>query len=282
MIIAVTGGKGGTGKSTVATGLAHVLSKSHKVLLVDADVGCPDDHLLLSAKLKREKEVTTFVPEIHKDKCIKCGQCAKACRESAIVFVEGKYPFLVPDQCIGCKACMYSCPVGAITERREAVGGIYTGGNHGIKLVTGELLSGKKDSSILVAELLEYVHSIQKNYDIVIIDTAAGTSCEVVRALMESDLALAVTEPTPFGAHDLRVILDLVEKLKVPAQVVLNKAGVAPGDGIREIADKHKTKVVAEVPYSKGFQESYSRGEPLKGKMFDELAEKLLNSGGAR
>lgn len=273
MIISVTGGKGGTGKSTIATGLAYSLSKKYKTLLVDADVGCPDDHLLLSIKLKREKEVTTFVPEINKEKCIKCGKCSEVCKESALVFVKGNYPVLIRDQCVGCKACMYSCPVGAITETREVVGGIYTGERHGIRLVTGELVAGRKDSSILMAELLNYVHLIQKDYDVVIIDTAAGTSCEVIRALMESELALTVTEPTPFGAHDLRVILELARELGTPAKVVLNKSGIASDEETIRIAEEFNTSVVGKIPYDKSFQESYSKGEPVKSSELDKLAQ---------
>lgn len=271
MIISVTGGKGGTGKSTIATGLAFSLSKEYEVILVDADVSCPSDHLLLSIKLKKKRKITMFVPKITKEKCIKCGKCNKVCKVSALIFVKENYPVLVPNQCIGCKACIYSCPVGAITENKEPIGWIYTGERYGIKLVTGELLPGRKESSILVAELLNY--ALQKSYDILIIDTAAGTSCTVIRALIESKLALAVTEPTPFGAHDLRAILELARKIGTPAKVVLNKLGIASDEEIIKITKEFGTELVGKIPYSKSIQENYSRGVPVRIPELDELAK---------
>jgi len=121
MIIAVTGGKGGTGKSTVATSLAVEFAKNKKTMLVDADAECPNDYLLISAKLKKYSSVLQSIPKFDLKKCNKCGICAKACNKGAIVFVEEKYPAFVKDVCIGCMACKNVCPTGAITEIKKEI-----------------------------------------------------------------------------------------------------------------------------------------------------------------
>src|SRR4030042_1934019 len=135
MKIAVTGGKGGTGKSMVATSLSVMYSKTKKTMLVDADAECPNDHLMLSAKLKRYSYVYQTIPKWDFKKCTKCGKCASICKQNAIVFVKDKYPAFVKDVCIGCKACIVACPAHAITETKKEIGTIYTGRNYGVNLV---------------------------------------------------------------------------------------------------------------------------------------------------
>jgi MinD superfamily P-loop ATPase len=114
MKIAVTGGKGGTGKSTIATALAIELSQKGRVLLVDADVDCPNDHLILNIEREKVRDIFQPIPKINKKKCKKCGKCSEVCRENAIFQIKGEYPLVISDQCIGCSACMIACPFGAI------------------------------------------------------------------------------------------------------------------------------------------------------------------------
>ncbi len=266
MRIAITGGKGGTGKSMIATALAVELAKKSKVLLVDADVDCPNDHLILSIKRKKVKDIYQTKPVWDLKKCIKCGKCSEACRENAIVFVKGKFPIFVPDLCIGCNACRIVCPTKAIGKGKQQIGVIYSGNNHGVDLITGEMAIGYEEAGPIVNALKEYVDGIKKKYDYVLFDTAAGAHCNVISALIGCDKAIGVTEPTPLGQYDLGLILHLANTLKIPINVVLNKAGIGNKKLIEDIAKKYKTSIIAEVPYKKEIIESYSKGIPIKEK----------------
>jgi MinD superfamily P-loop ATPase len=276
MKVAITGGKGGTGKSTVATGIAVELAKGNrKVLLVDADVDCPDDHLLLSIRMEKKSQVEKFVPKVDREKCIQCGKCSQACRQNAMVFVKGEYPILVPEQCIGCKACMFACPANAIKESKEEVGTIYSGTGNGIDLVTGELLPGSRESALVVTSMKRFVGEIEKDYDFIITDTSAGTHCPVILSLRGSDLAIAVTEPTPLGTHDLGLILELMKEMQVPGKAVLNKAGMGDDGEVMRILDRYDVDLIATIPYQRKFQEMYSRGKPVRSEGIDRLVSFL-------
>ncbi|MBN2042410.1 MAG: ATP-binding protein [Candidatus Aenigmarchaeota archaeon] len=273
MKIAVTGGKGGTGKSTVATSLAFELSKRGKVLLVDADVDCPNDHLLLSIKRDKVKDVYQEIPKWDFFKCSKSGKCSEVCKMKAVVFVKGRYPVFIPEQCSGCGACMIACPGKAIGKTRKNIGIIYSGSGNGIDLVTGELIPGEMISDFVVDDLKEYFTEREKDYDYVIVDTAAGTHCGVINSITGCDIAIAVTEPTPLGAHDLGLMLDLLKIIGVTGKVVLNRSDIGDCKLIEEMAKKQGTEIISRIPYSKSIMESYSRGEPVKDSRIKELAE---------
>jgi MinD superfamily P-loop ATPase len=275
MKIAVTGGKGGTGKSTVATSLAVELGKRKKVMLFDADVDCPNDYTILSIDRKRIKIVKQMIPRWDLKKCKKCGSCSEVCRYNAIVQIKGKYPIFVPDQCNGCGACIIACPVKAIGRSSKKIGNLYEGSNMGIDMIMGELLQGQPLSEFVVSEAKGIVESREKDYDFIITDTSAGTHCDVISALLGNDLALAVTEPTPLGAHDLELILKLLHILKIPGKIVLNKSDVGNPKLIERVAKKFKTGIVAEIPYSKSILECYSKGIPIKDRNIEEIAEWL-------
>ena len=274
---AVTGGKGGTGKSMVSVALAYALSKKFKVLLVDLDVDCPDDHLLMNATLKKIKDVTHFVPILDKRKCKKCGVCAKACPENAVVFVEGHYPIFIRDQCIGCKACMYSCPLGAIKEGSEIIGSIQQAKiNINLNLITGMMKPGYEESSHIVNAVKDYIKDIQKNYDFVVFDTAAGTHCNVISALLDADLALVVTEPTPFGKHDANVMLKLLKKLGIKYYVIVNRHGIGNTNAIVKLAARFKSKILSYIPYSRDIARLYSLGRPVEHESINKIVNKLV------
>ncbi len=274
MRIAITGGKGGTGKSTIATALAVELAKLKKVLLLDADTDCPNDHLLLSIKRKKEQDIYQMIPKWDFKKCIKCGRCAQVCREKAIVFVKNKYPIFVPDLCTGCSACLLACPTKAISKEKQIIGTIYSGQGHGIDLLTAEMRIGYEEASPIVNALKKFAQKQEKNndYDYILVDTAAGAHCNVISALLGTELALAVTEPTPLGAHDLDLILKLCSVLDIPAKIILNRSDVGDKKMIEKIAQKHKTEIIAQLPYKKEILESYSKGEPIE----DESIKKIV------
>ena len=271
MKIAITGGKGGTGKSTVATSLAVELAKKNKVLLVDADVDCPNDHIILDITRKKIKDVMQLIPKWDFDKCIKCGKCSQVCKTNSIAQIKGKYPIFIPEQCSGCRACIISCPVKAISESKKEIGKIYFGSKYGIDLVSAELKLNEPISEFVVDAAKEYVDKIKKKYDYILFDTSVGTHCGVISALNGCELAIAVTEPTPLGAHDLELILKLLKILNVPGKIVLNRSDIGDEKIIQNLAKRYNVEIIAKIPYKKEFLEKYSKGLPIEDKSIKKI-----------
>lgn len=270
-VVAVTGGKGGTGKTTVAVNLAVGLSmKGSKVMLVDADVDGPCCAMLLGAELSNGEEVKIFKPVIDAAKCTGCGKCVAVCREHALVSLKRKTPLFFEELCSGCKACQLVCETDAIKNGQKVLGTIYITDSNGIKLMVGELKPTEPKSPIVArATMLRAAEELKKGkYDVVIVDTAPGIHNVIAQALWEADLALAVTEPTPLGAHDLGFMLDLTEELGLPTEVILNKADIPSGlrDDVVKTSHDRGVEIVAEVPMDDELLRSYVSGEPLVRK----------------
>lgn len=266
--IAITGGKGGTGKSTVSVLFANKFVKENKrVILCDCDVECPNDYLLLGQKLEKPvKKVYAEFPALNKEKCTKCGLCAKTCRSNAVFQAPGKYPIFIKDLCSACGACWIVCPYGAIEPKEEEIGQIFVNKiEKNYWLVTGLAKSGLEETGPVVTQTKKFVLGLVKKIkpDFVLFDTAAGIHCPVISALLGCDLAYAVTEPTPMGAYDLNLILDLCQKLKVQAKIILNQADLGEKTKIEKVAKKFKIKIEKEIPYSRKIVEAYSKGELL-------------------
>lgn len=270
--IAITGGKGGTGKSTLTVLLAgDFLKKGKKVVLVDCDVECPNDYLLIGQKLtKPVKKIYAKFPQLDKKKCRKCGLCVRTCRENAIFQKPGDYPVFIKDLCSACGACWLVCPYKAIKTKKEETGEIFVNKTkENFWLITGVAKPGLEETGPVVTELKKFVSKFaeKEKPDIILFDTAAGTHCPVITALLGCDLAYAVTEPTPMGAYDLNLILDLCQKLKIPTKVILNQADLGDKKKIYPIAKKFKVKVEKEIPYSRKLVELYSKGELLNFRL---------------
>lgn len=285
MKIAITGGKGGTGKSTVAISLAVEFAKNKKTMLIDADVECPNDYLLLSAKRKKYCDVYLPIPKWDFSKCTKCGKCAQVCKQNAIVFVEGKYPAFVKDVCIGCKACFVACPVGAISETKKQIGTIYIGKNYGVDLITGELKLGELASGEIVNEVRKYSEEINKKLkdEIMLIDSAAGVGCPVIASLIGTDYIIGVTEPTPSALHDLKRVLYLANHFRIKHGIVINKCDLAKEFclKIEKFASKNKIPIIGKIPYRKDFVNSTIKMKPVVEinpeyrKIFKGIIEKI-------
>ncbi len=277
-IIGITGGKGGTGKSTVATSLAYELAKESKVLLVDADVDCPNDHLLLDIKRKPIKPVEQRIPKWNLEKCSRCGMCGTVCKTNAIVSIKGQIPIFMKQQCNGCGACAIKCPVNAISWDKKIIGQIYSGNDYNIDLLSGELKSNEPTSELIVSSLMNLVkneHNDSQDYDYVIIDTAAGTHCPVIAALERCHIVFAVTEPTPLGKHDLALMLGLLKKLDIESKIVLNRAGIGNKNGIVELTKEFNAPMICEIPYSKDIVDSYAKGKPIHIKEINKIMKVL-------
>ncbi|WP_297498457.1 ATP-binding protein [Thermococcus sp.] len=282
MQIAVSGGKGGTGKSTVAVNLAIALAKDFRLVLADLDVEAPNDHLLLGVEPANERPVNQFMPRFDYSRCTRCRKCADACEEHAIVTLRDGTPFLMPNLCSGCRACEIVCPVpGAIQEAFKVIGHTYvTETPYGFTLVTGKLKEGEERSMPLVVEAKKLARSVP--HELLLIDTAAGTGNTVSKAIEGSELLIAVTEPTPLGIHDTELILRLGRLMEIPTWVVINRADLGERERVYELAEEHGAEVVAEIPYSENIVRSYVEGKPAvlwdapEAGIFRELAGKVV------
>ncbi|MCK5289930.1 MAG: ATP-binding protein [Candidatus Aenigmarchaeota archaeon] len=267
MKIAITGGKGGTGKSMVATSLAVEFARDKKTMLVDADAECPNDHLLLSIKREEYIKVYQPIPKWDFSKCTKCGKCAAICKQNAIVFVKGKYPAFVKDVCTGCKACMVVCPEKAITETKKEIGTIFTGQGYNVDLVSGELKLGELASGEVVAGVRKYSEEINRKTkaEIIVIDSAAGIGCPVIASLVGTDYIVAVTEPTPSALHDLKRVLYLADHFGIKHGIIINKSDLENSfcSKIEAFAEKNRIPIIGKIPYRKDFVDSAIRMKPV-------------------
>ena len=266
--IAITGGKGGAGKSTLAILFANkFIKEGKKIVLCDCDVECPNDYLLLGQKLKKVKQkIYAEFPKLIKSRCTKCGLCVTACRNNAIFQAPGQYPVFLKNLCSGCGVCWTICPNNAIRPEKKEIGQIFSSQiKKNFWLITGQANTGLEETGAIVTQTKKFALNLAEKIkaDIILFDTAAGTHCPVISALLGSNLAYAVTEPTPMGAYDLNLILDLCQKLKVPAKIILNRADLGNKKKIRKIAKNFGIKVKEEIPYSKKLFKAYSTGKLL-------------------
>ncbi len=285
MKIAITGGKGGTGKSMVSTSLAVEFAKDKKTTLIDVDVECPNDHLLLSAKRKQFNKIYQPIPKWDMSKCTKCGKCATVCKQNAIVFVKDKYPAFVKDVCIGCKACIVACPNNAISETKKEIGIIYTGNNYGVNLILGELKLGELASGEVVAEVRKEAEKIGKKEktEITLIDSAAGIGCPVIASLVGTDYIVAVTEPTPSALHDLKRVLYLADYFQIKHGIVINKYSLSDKFclKIEKFANESNIKIIGKIPYHQDFVKSTIEMKPVVEinseykKVFQNIIKKI-------
>jgi MinD superfamily P-loop ATPase len=257
MIISVASGKGGTGKTLVATSLALALKDSHDVTLLDCDVEEPNDHILLRPALDDSEPVNIMVPAVDESRCTYCGRCAEVCAYHAIV-VLADHILTFPQLCHGCGACSYLCPEKAITEVPRATGVVEWGRAGGLGFAHGVLTAGEAMAPPVIRKVKKHIGE----RTIVIRDAPPGTSCPVVETVKGSDFALLVTEPTPFGLNDLALAVEMIRALEIPGGVVLNRAG-AGDDLIESYCRKEDIPVLLTIPMDREIARLYSRGIPL-------------------
>lgn len=251
MIISCASGKGGTGKTTVATGLALSLND---VQFLDCDVEEPNAHIFLKPAIAKVKPVTIPVPVIDNEKCDYCGECARICVYNALAVLKDSV-LTFPNLCHGCGGCSLLCPRKAITEVGKEIGVIETGRAGDIHFVHGKLNVGEILSPPLIRAVKKYVDPNK----IVIIDAPPGTSCPVIAAIKDSDYCILVTEPTPFGLHDLRLAIEVVRKLGIPCGVIINRADVGDGN-VTAYCDNEHIPILMSIPFDRDIAVAYSRG----------------------
>ena len=262
MVIAVASGKGGTGKTTIAVSLAQYLSEQGEfpVLISDADVEAPNAHLFLKIDFSDQKEVKLLVPRVEQDLCTSCGNCADVCQFNAIILLKDQ-PKVFPSLCHGCGSCTLQCPEGAIQEVPRSIGRLDRGMSTGeLTLRQGTLQEGEPLAVPVIAALKNWQGEPSSGIEIV--DSPPGASCPVVEAVRGADYVLLVTEPTPFGLHDLKGALQVTRELGLEAGVILNKVGLGTED-IHGFCRDKGVPVLMEIPLERKIGEGLARGKGL-------------------
>ena len=255
--IVIASGKGGTGKTTLSVNLATALASQTSVGLLDCDVEEPNCHLYLKPPFGVTQPVGTPVPTVNEELCTGCGVCAGACAFHALLALP-RAPLLLPELCHSCGVCAYVCPEEAISEIGREIGLIGAGEVGGIYLRWGRLHVGEARCTPLIRAVKDLSGAPQ--LDVVIVDAPPGVACPAVLTMQDADFAVLVTEPTPFGLHDLRLAVETSRQLGIPCGVVINRAGI--GDQrVNEFCVAEGVPILLEIPDDRRIAEACSRGE---------------------
>ncbi|MBW2653416.1 MAG: ATP-binding protein [Deltaproteobacteria bacterium] len=281
MIISIASGKGGTGKTTVSTNLA--LSIDQEVQLLDCDVEEPNSHLFINPVIDKKEQVIAPVPKIDLEKCTFCKKCMDICRYGAIAVLK-KDVLTFENLCHSCGGCFEVCPENAVIEKERSLGEIEHGTARGISFIHGRLEVGQ----VMAPPIIKKVRSYTDPNRVTIIDAPPGTSCPVIAAMNNADFILLVTEPTPFGLHDLKLAVETVRILDIPHGLVINRAGLG-NDDVKHYAQKEHLPILMEIPFDKKIARIYSKGQMVVDKLpeykvkFQDLfrkIEQLVEKGG--
>jgi MinD superfamily P-loop ATPase len=278
MQIAIASGKGGTGKTLVATSLAASLASAAPVVFLDADVEAPNAHLFLKPNFTAEEPVEVMIPEIDLETCTRCGRCVEVCQYHAIAKI-GSQMLVFPQLCHACGSCRLACPEGAIHEVGQPIGVLREGLTpNGIECHTGELNIGEPMPTPVIRALKA---AAPKDSPLTLIDCPPGASCSVVTAIHDADFVLLVTEPTPFGWHDLTQMLGVLAETGTPAGIIVNRDGIGDPEINARLAAL-PTPILMRIPFREEIASQLARGElltdilPAYRESFCRLYEQIL------
>lgn len=278
MKLAVASGKGGTGKTTVSASLLSVWGRP--VTAVDLDVEEPNLHLFLKPEIKQCRSAYMEIPKADESLCNRCGRCGGLCQFKAISLM-GEVLMTFPEMCHGCGGCMAICPTGALTVDYRELGEICDGEADTGPFVMGRLRVGEAMSPPLMRAVKARLSEMRSSFPSdVIIDAPPGVSCPAIAAVMDSDMILLVTEPTPFGVYDMTLAHQSFSPLNIPMAVVVNRAGMGDRAVYDYCASQH-LDILAEIPYDRGIAEAYAKGCVISetseemGRLFNDLARAL-------
>ena len=274
MIITVASGKGGTGKTTVAVSLALSITADQQdltdqesanpahPLFLDCDVEEPNAALFLRPTIEERREVGQMIPEVDLEKCTYCGRCAEVCQYHAMAVV-GEKVLVFPELCHGCGSCTLNCPTEAIHEVLHVIGTMERGWAGNVEFAQGTMNVGEPMAVPIIRQLKQWVIPPDPTDQPIILDASPGTACPVVESMRGADFVLMVTEPTPFGLHDLRLAVEVArDELGLPVGVVINRDGV--GDqGVDEYCTAESIPILMRIPLDRRIAEAYSDGGTL-------------------
>lgn len=285
MKVAVASGKGGTGKTTVAVSLALAFEDRGKVggrggaptLFLDCDVEAPDAHIFLQPEIRNKRPVVVPVPNIDPARCVLCGDCAAVCRFNALAIL-GEEVLVLPELCHGCGSCVHICQTRAIYETPREIGVLEEGIGRGVHFAHGVLNVGEGMAVPVIRELKKWKDT--NGVGLTVLDAPPGTSCPMVETISGADYVLLVTEPTPFGLHDLELAADVVRALRLPFGVVINRDGIG-NDRVEAFCGDQEIPILMRIPYERGIAEGIARGETLLAirpgfqSLFNQLIERI-------
>jgi len=282
--ISVASGKGGTGKTTIATNLALVLTnQGNNVAYIDCDVEEPNGHIFLRPEINESRPVEVAVPEVNYERCNFCRKCSEICEFNALAVLADKV-LIFPSLCHSCGGCYYACPEDAIREVPRTIGELKIGSGQGIGFYEGRLNIGEAISPPITRALKKFI----PDCDIAIIDAPPGTSCPVVEAVKNTDFVILVTEPTPFGLHDLELAVEMVKALGLPFGVIINRYD-EPETEVEAFCRREKIEVMMKIGSDRRLAEVYSIGGlPLAenpdyskalGALYDQIVIEIKNNG---
>ncbi len=267
MKIAIASGKGGTGKTTLSTNLASYLSKDNKVVLVDLDVEEPNSGLFIKGDLVHEEEKFKMIPEWVQSTCTLCGNCQKVCNFHAVIQL-GTMILVFPELCHSCYACSELCPTESLPMITKKMGDLKEFKKDNLSFIESRLVIGEEQAVPLIHQTMRYVDEKYNDDYIKIYDSPPGTSCPVIEATKGVDFVFLVTEPTPFGLHDLKLAIDTMYELKKNFGVIINRSGIG-NDNVEFYCKHENIPIIAKIPNNRKIAELYSSGKLL----FDEINE---------
>jgi len=268
MIISIASGKGGTGKTTIATNLAVALGTD--VNLLDCDVEEPNDHIFIQPTITHTEKVSLKVPQVDMNKCSLCGKCQEICQFQAIVVV-GTTVLTFPELCHSCGGCMEVCPENAITEIDREMGIFESGSRNGLEFAYGRIFVGQ----VMAVPVIERVRAAVQPDKVNIIDAPPGTSCPVISSVKNTDFVILVTEPTPFGLNDLKLAVGMVKILAIPHGIIINRSDLGD-EKVKEYAKEENIPILMEIPFDRQIAETYSKGKLLVEEL-PELKERFIH-----
>jgi MinD superfamily P-loop ATPase len=275
MKIAVLSGKGGTGKTTVTSNFAVNIKDS---ISLDSDVEEPNLHIFMDMKNSASEPVHTLYPSIDKELCNLCGKCGDFCNYNVIIFAKNQV-IIFSESCYDCGGCKLVCPNGAITYKKREIGKIFKGrSKYNTELHYGLLNIGEMSGVKIIDQLKKYSDSDEKT---IFIDSPPGTSCATVAAVEDVDYAIIVSEPTPFGVSDMKMVVEMLREMKIPFGLIINKAGLGD-DEIYHYCEDENIEILGEIPFDKKIAELYADGKifsdslPEYQNFFSDIYKKIV------
>jgi len=261
--LAIASGKGGTGKTTVAVSLALSLaSAAVPPLFLDCDVEEPNAALFLRPEMMARRDVGLLIPVVDTARCTACGRCAEVCEYHAITVI-GKQVLVFPELCHGCGSCPRQCPEGAIHETLNVMGTLEKGLAGAVEFFQGTLNVGEAMAVPVIRQLKQWAMQSDVGDRPVILDAPPGASCPVVETMRGADAVLLVTEPTPFGLHDLRVAVQVArDELGLPVAVIVNRDGVGDA-GVDTYCAAEGLPILLRIPLERAIAEGIANGASL-------------------